>query len=134
MIFRAYLLPPEVLSLIRKILLPAPSPSSLTTRYFIPENLGVLETFAIRSLFSRILGLHSLAGTHRRVVLVSLLGVVRHPGTCGHGFQEFQHGRLLENLQQLDLEDQVGLGGDLLVVSVPIAQRIRHPDLASLAN
>ena len=43
-------LAPGVLSLIRKILLPAPSPSSLTTRYFIPDNLGVLETFAIRCL------------------------------------------------------------------------------------
>ena len=34
----------------KKILLPAPAPSSLTTRYFIPENLGVLDTFAIRVL------------------------------------------------------------------------------------
>ena len=43
-------LPPEVLSLIRRIVLPAPSPSSLTTRYFIPESSERFETFAIRTL------------------------------------------------------------------------------------
>src|SRR4051794_13019456 len=82
MIFSAYRLPPAFLSLIRKILLPAPSPSSLTTRYLMAEKLGVFDTLAIRSLVQSVSDEAGSGGQGRRAVRTRP-GLTRRSGAVG---------------------------------------------------